>query len=133
MPVQRFMVSSFAPLGAGRVADKAATGATTRTERTRRAAVRPSPSEASGLRSVPRAPTMQPQPATRTARAEATDHPTLTDLGPPSRTEHRRVDRRADQPSRGSRRRTRARAQRLDCGVVVRFVDGPVGAMRLYR
>ena len=55
------------PLRAGRVADQAATGATTRTERTRRAAVRPSPSEASGLRSVPRAPTLQPQAATRTA------------------------------------------------------------------
>ena len=65
------------PLGAGRVADQAATGATTRTERTRRAAVRPSPSEASGLRSVPRAPTLQTQPATRTTPREATTTRTL--------------------------------------------------------
>jgi hypothetical protein len=62
------------PLRAGRVADQAATGATTRTERTRRAAVRPSPSEASGLRSVPRAPTLQPQAATRTASQTRRPH-----------------------------------------------------------
>src|SRR5215207_6152174 len=65
------------PLGAGRVADQAATGATTRTGRTRRAALRPSPSEASGLRPVPRAPTLQTQPATRTTPREATTTRTL--------------------------------------------------------
>ena len=56
------------------MADQAATGARTRTERTRRAAARPSPSAASGLRSVPRAPTLQPQPATRPAHEQATAH-----------------------------------------------------------
>src|SRR5215217_4616904 len=65
------------PLGAVRVADQAATGATTRTGCTRRAAVRPSPSEASGLRSVPRAPTLQTQAATRTSPREATTTRTL--------------------------------------------------------
>src|SRR5687768_8865751 len=43
------------------------------TARTRRAAVRPSPSEASGLRAVPQAPTMQPQPATRPASQARSD------------------------------------------------------------
>src|SRR5215210_6635602 len=61
------------PLGAVRVADKAATGANSRDRAHRRAAVRPSPSEASGLRAVPQAPTMQPQPATRAARQAQSD------------------------------------------------------------
>src|SRR5215204_4918586 len=49
---------------------------TARTARTRRAAVRPSPSEASGLRAVPQAPTMQPKTATRAAPPARSDtHP----------------------------------------------------------
>ena len=60
-------------LGAGCVPDKAATGANGGMECTRRAAVRPSPSAASGLRAVPQAPTLQPKPGTRTARALAAD------------------------------------------------------------
>ena len=71
-------------LGAGRVPDKAATGANGGTERTRRAAVRPSPSEASGLRAVPQAPTMQPMAGTRPASAAAADTDAWAGPGPPA-------------------------------------------------
>ena len=98
------------------MADQAATGARTRTERTRRAAARPSPSAASGLRSVPRAPTLQPQPATRPAHEQATGYTrTPTDPRPALPDPAPRVARRADQPARARAdqpRRARARLRR---------------------
>jgi hypothetical protein len=69
-----------------------------RTKRTHRAAARPSPSTASGLRAIPQAPTLQPKPATRPAAARATDTdaPTPT-AGVPAATPDR-TDNRAPAP-----------------------------------
>jgi hypothetical protein len=73
----RFIGSSFAPWGAGRVTDKAASGANSRAERTRRADVSPSPSPASGLRAARRPQQCRrrqaPGPTPRTQRRAADD------------------------------------------------------------
>ena len=50
-----------------------------RAKRTRRAAVRPIPSEASGLRAVPQAPTMQPTADTPPPEQQVADTDGLTD------------------------------------------------------
>jgi hypothetical protein len=59
--------------GSREPACKAQTGAYGRAERTRRAARRPSPSAANGLRAAREAPTLGPQPASRTACQERAD------------------------------------------------------------
>jgi hypothetical protein len=119
------------PLRAGRVAVQAATGAATRTERTRRAAVRPSPSEASGLRSVPWAPTLQPQAATRTAGEKRGPHALPARLPVLGRPEVDGVDGQLAQC-------TRLIAGELVPGAPVRgstvkCLDDPVGSMGLCR
>jgi hypothetical protein len=112
------------------VADQAATGATTQTERTRRAAARPSPSEASGLRSAPRAPTLQPQAATRTAGEERAGPPSVDrplHLAEPDSA------RRTAQPGSTSLLAAGVRMTNVAVGFVAVCFDGPSGPMPLYR
>src|SRR3954465_15121974 len=103
VPVQRFIVSSLPRLSRRIVwLTRRLPAPPARTARTRRTAVRPSPSAASGFRADPQAPTLQPKPATRpaaaTRRTPNPPTPTATARPPP------RPARRAGRPAGRFRR-----------------------------